>query len=613
MKQKLLDLLEKYVDKLILVIIAIASLALLWFFVISNPYGAEHNRVMCSPGSIDAKIKVDAENLKLRIIGNATEPIRVYPGNMAGQYGKKMASSVKINEKAIIPTVGLKSSNIEDKRFYRKPSIPAVAGVAAEVIRTAVFVPTEKVEMAMPYEQAQTEVSDIDFVTVEASIDVSELYKNFRNSFVNGASADYKDENLAVPVFAAVGLEKQVFGEDGQWSDWEVVNRPQIDKRRGIVVPEKAKDIDLGGIDVLVMNFKEFDVQRDVLQPMAYDVAASNAEWMTPGYHKELVKFIEKEAKDAEMEASGRVRPTSRGGRNDSFGGVGTGTRFDGRSGRTKRGGRPGRPNRTPAATTRKDRTIEDIRADFDFLKITEDVDMSLMKEPLVFWAFDDDIKPLRNYRYRIRLGVFNPTASKGWFSGSDAAFKDDVILWSEYSEVTEEITIDPMVYFFPLEVARRTKAATIQVSKFHDGKWQSEEFDVQVGESIGQEVEVEDEEGTAKPKKRSKVVEEVKMIDFSSGAILVDIVESRRSVAGGRPFQEILYTENGSDIKHLGVTKRNWSKVLSSTFKDIEAHQDIIVEIFESRGQSGRGMYPSGRMGEGMEDYEEMMMYEEF
>jgi hypothetical protein len=126
--------------------------------------------------------------------------------------------------------------------------------------------------------------------------------------------------------------------------------------------------------------------------------------------------------------------------------------------------------------------------------------------------------------------------------------------------------------------------------------------------------IEVEDEEGIGKPKKRSKVAEEVKTIDFSSGAILVDIVESRRSVAGGRPFQEILYTENGADIQHLGVTKRNWSKALSSTFKDIETQQDIIVEIFKSRDQSGRGMYPGGRMGEGMEGYDEMMMgYEQY
>jgi len=605
MKQKLLDILEKHVDKLILVIIAIASLALLWFFVISNPYGAAVNQVMCSPGSIDAKIKVDADSLKQRINGPATEPVRNYPGDMAGQYGKKMSSSVKINENVNIPTMVTKSGTIENKRFYRKPSIPAVAGVDAEVIRTAVFVPTEKVEMAKPYERVETEVLDIDFVTVEASIDVSELYKNFKNSFVNGASPDHKDENLAVPVFASVGLERQVLGEDGQWSDWEVVSRPQIDKRRDMfVVPEKADDIRLGGIDVMVMRFQGFDVQKDLLQPVAYDVAASNAEWMTPGYHKELVEFVEQEARDAEMEASGRTRPGGRGGRGKAVGGAGAGNRFGRRDGRPKRDGRPGR---TPASTTKKDRTIEDIRSEFEFLKITEDLDLSLMKEPLVFWAFDDDITPLRSYRYRIRLGVFNPTAGKGWFGGSGDAFKDDVILWSEYSEVTEEIVIDPMVYFFPLEVARRTKAASIQVSKFHNGKWQSEEFEVQVGESIGQEIEVEEEDAN-KPKKRSKVVEDVKTIDFSSGAILVDIVESKRSVAGGRPFQEILYTENGGEIKHLGVTKRNWSKAMSSVFKDIEAQQDLIVEIFNSRGQSGRGMYPGRGLGDDMEGYEDMM-----
>ena len=117
----------------------------------------------------------------------------------------------------------------------------------------------------------------------------------------------------------------------------------------------------------------------------------------------------------------------------------------------------------------------------------------------------------------------------------------------------------------------------------------------------------------------RKKTVEDIRKIDFSSGAILVDIVQSKRSLSIGRPYQEILYTENGADIKHLGVSKRNWSKALSSTFKDIQAQQDIFVEIFKERGMStGRGMYPGGPgygPGEmdGFEGMRRMDAYDEF
>ena len=165
MKQKLLDLLENHVDKLILGVIAIASLGILWFFVISNPYAADFRRKPYGPGKIDAAIRKDAVDLGQRINGKATEQYRKYPDNKAGQYLAKMASTVKVNEKAIARIVRPDSSDIGDKRFYRRPLIPAVEDADAQVMRTAVFVPTEKVEMTMPYEMAQTEVSDIDFIT----------------------------------------------------------------------------------------------------------------------------------------------------------------------------------------------------------------------------------------------------------------------------------------------------------------------------------------------------------------------------------------------------------------------------------------------------------------
>lgn len=604
MKQKLLDLLEKHVDKLMLAIVAIASLAILWFFVISNPYAKDiGGGVSAGPGKIDTIIKQDAERLKNRIKGEATEPYRKYDGNKEGQYLAMMKQTVEVNDQVGLSIPGSGIAQLEDKRFYRKPSIPDVTEADAEVIRTAVFFPTEKVDFTMPYQVVPTEVKDIDFVTVQVSFDVPELYRNFRNSFGSGADPDYRDDELAVPIFAAVGVERQVLGENGKWSDWEKVKRPRIDKRREMfVVPEKAEDIDLGGIDVLLMNFRDFEVQKDLLQPIAYEVAASNEEWMTPVYHKEMAELLEKEYESVErLPGGGRIRPGAGGAGAAYMGGEmgmypGPGAGAGGTRGVRTRSGR------TPSTRTGDGRTIEKIREDFEFLKLTKDLDMSIMKEPLVLWAFDDDVKPHRSYRYRIRLGVFNPTAGKGWFSGSDAVFKDDVILWSNYSDVTAAIKIDPMLHIFPLEVVKGKKdTANIQVSKFHDGKWRSQEFEVQVGESIGKLVEVEPEENSAVKRPRSKVAEDIKTINFDSGAILVDIVESKRSHSVGRPYQEILYTQNGGDIDHLGISTRNWSKALSSVFKDIEAQKDIYVQIYENRGMGGgRGMYPG--MGPGGE-----------
>lgn len=613
MKKKLLDLLENHVDKLILCIIAIASLGVLWFFVIGSPYGAQYGRSNYGPGKIDAKIKSTAEQLEQRINGEATVSPEKYNGNKAGQMARLLAGSINIRENVVIRMAGIETGVTEDKRLYRKPSIGFVEGVDVELIRTAVFVPTEKVELTLPYSSVETEIDDIDFVTVQGLFDVAGLYSNFKKSFVDMASADDKDEELAVPVFASVGLERQSIGEDGQWSDWETVVRPKIDHRREMfVLPEKTGDIELGGVDLLIVNFDEFEVQKDLLQPVAYDIAASNEKWMTPTYHKEVDELLAKEIEDKEKEASGRVKPTRNAGINDMMGGQfgGMNQNMGGQRGAPKGRGRDReRDRRTVAATSRQERTIEDVEEDFDFAMLTEDIDLEIMKEPLVFWAHDETIEPLGTYRYRMRVGVFNPAAGKGWYSGADAEFKDDVVLWSDYSEVTGEIKVDPMTYFFPLKVTRGKKEATVQVSKFHEGKWQIEEFDVRVGEAIGKVVEVEAEvDNTMGRPKRRRTAVDIKTIDYSSGAILVDVVESKRSVSGGRLYQEILYSVNGGNIKHIGVGKRNWSKELSSTFNKIADEEFVEVVISKVRGQAGRRTSPGGGEGD-FGGFDEMMM----
>lgn len=575
MKQKLLDLLQKHVDKLILGVIAIASLCVLWFFVIGSPYGADYKRSNYGPGKIDAKINDAAEAVQQRINGDATVEFRKYKNNKAGQMARNISGSIKIKENVIIRMAGSETSVTEVKRFYRKPLIGAVDEVDVELIRTAVFVPTEKVEITLPYSDVETEVKDIDFVTVQGSFDVAGLYKNFKNSFVDSASAEDRDESLTEPIFAAVGLERQTLGDNGQWSQWKSVERPAIDHRKEMFdVPESTADIELAGVDLLIVKFADYDVQKDLLQPDVYDIAASNADWMTPTYHKEITDLIAKAKENEARIASGRVLPGTRGGFSEKF--------VDPRNVRTVRD-RAGR--RKVPRLLRRDRTIKDVEDDFKYIKFTEDLDLEIMRDPLVFWAHDDTVKPLSTYRYRMRIGVFNPTAGKGWFTGSDAKFKDSVVLWSDYSEVTGEIKVDPMVYFFPLKIVRGAKEAKIQVSKFYNGKWQSHEFDVRVGESIGHEIEIEEVEDEMNPRNRRKTVEEVKTIDYSSGAVLVDVVESKRSASGGRLFQEILYSENGNKTKRLGVSKRNWSKPLSKIFSDIQGQADVEVVISDVRG----------------------------
>lgn len=589
MKKKLLDILEKHIDKLILGVIGILSLAILWMFVIGSPYAVKYGSGKAGPGQIDKQIKTKAERLDSILKGKATEDPKKYSGNHAAEYVRTLAA-IDINENIFIPMPGAGAVVLED-RSYKKPSIPPVTDVDVEVIRTAYFVPTEKIDSTVTYKDVQKEVGDLDLVSVQASLDVTSLYKSFQNCF-DGRTvpADFRDETLAVPIFAAVQLQRQKKLENGQWTLWQTVERTKIDHRKEIFqVPQKIENVELGGIDLLVMNFGELEIQQDLLQPAPYDVAASNAEWLPPTLHKELSELIEKEE-------SIKARESRNKGRS------GSGLSMYGESDRRYSGRlRTNRPQEQV-------RTSDIIREDYQYMMLSDIVDLStLSDELLTVWAHDDTVVPSNTYRYRIRVGLFNPTAGKGWFKGADAAFRDDVILWTEYSDTTEDVALARMMHFFPLKVARdNDKLASIQVSKFYQGKWQSHEFEVAVGDTIGEEITIEPEaRESGSFYNRRRAAEELEKIDFTSDAVFVDIVESGQSSLGGyssKAYQEILFTRDGETIEHLGLGKRSWSKDLLAAFNRVAEDEDLVFTLTGS-SRSSIGVRGGGESGYDDED----------
>ena len=80
---------------------------------------------------------------------------------------------------------------------------------------------------------------------------------------------------------------------------------------------------------------------------------------------------------------------------------------------------------------------------------------MSKRDEPLLVWAFDDTTQPGKTYRYQMRVGLFNPVAGTDQLVERDMNKKDQVILWSPPSEVTQPVEIPKMIYLFAKNVRR--------------------------------------------------------------------------------------------------------------------------------------------------------------
>jgi hypothetical protein len=278
--------------------------------------------------------------------------------------------------------------------------------------------------------------------------------------------------------------------------------------------------------------------------------------------------------------------------------------------------------------------------------------DLSKLDKPLLIWALDDTVEPGRTYRYQLRVGVFNPVAGTGQLVDRDVDKKDQVVLWSPFSEVTKPMEVPNRLYLFAKDVQSQTKTATVEVARYALGYWHSENFQVKLGEAIGKEVEPRvDTRSTARtpggritgsrnappmtpPQPGGLGVpgglggmqgmpgmdvyamgapDQTVMtprVDYTTGKVLVDLVPV--SDLGGAPnlrprtYHDMLYTSDGTLIEHMPASMTNWPENLVQAYRYIESEKRKEPQAFRAFKKSAlggrRGMMPGMEGGyEGM------------
>ncbi len=611
-----------------------------------------------------------------------------------------------INPVSVPKPAPLPPGRMYASRKYRLPLIPDVTDVGVNYIRAAAYVPLEEITPQMTYDKAPVEPNDIDLITVEARLDTAELYRRFQASFagVDVQKDEWRDPCLADPVFAAVQLERQHRQEDGTWSDWQALPRTRIEPYQKLfTVAEKMEDLPPGGLEVRLMQFDQKRVTMELLQPESYQIASAEEDWFPPSFYgkfKLLQRKLEMEERQKQREdmraqsdrtADGRRDTMTRGG-TGAYGGTQTGRTPRGTARNqtgamgdsqygTQRGGRgasrmePGL-NPTPGGRARPTRRgqIGGEQAYYDDMyamgmggvdgrrKSTDEVyiefaqelvnyrtDLSKLEKPLLVWAFDDTAEPGKTYRYRMRVGVFNPVAGTSQLVERDMDKKNQVILWSAYSDATEPVEVHNMLYLFAKDAQERTKTATVEVARYALGYWRTEDFQVKLGETIGKEVEPKPERTTARTLggritgSRDNLMmtgapgglgmggmtdymiggtdqtTTPPTVDYTTGKVLVDLVQV--SDWDGAPnlrprtYHEMLYTGDGTRIEHMPVSTTNWPENLLQTYQYILSEKRRDPQPFRAFNKGGlRGRGRRGMPGmDGYEDmggaYEEMMM----
>lgn len=610
---KIFQVFEAHVDKLVLGVIGIVALFLLWVYVIGNPYGVKVDGKTMGPPKIDPHVKRKAEQLAAKLRESAS-PLPD-PVSAAREYEQKLQSAMpNITGDLVIPYPGIGEEGIVEDRLYAIPVIPDLTDVQLENMRGAARVPDEDVRPDRPYESVPGTQADVDLVTVSARLDIETLYNNFETSFLGPRlKSSWKDARLAKPVFARLFLQRRLQSAEGQWGPWQDVSPSKVEtyRKRLVELPFKLSESQYG-VDIWKAQFDDPKVQREILQPPSYKFTISRTEWMPPEYLIETLNIMEEtEKKEKREELEGRrsrterttdrrrttQRPTTRKpeqrGRGRDPIEMGMGMEMGG-VGMTLKPQKP------------KERTVEGVAKDFEKEVLDEKFEIKSRREPLLIWATDDTVEPGQTYQYRIRLGVFNPIAGKDWFENHQAEYKDQIVLWSQFAEPADTVTVPRRFYVFPTDVlaaaddAGGTQGAKVEVMKYHLGRWRDYEFDVYPGETIGYEVDMTEDEETQTPEMMTPDlgrmmgggVEQVdNNVDFSTGYTLIDI---RNKISWGgrlRPdsFSQLLYFD-GLAMQILPVGQGNWERMMRDQYRDIQSEMEKDVQHRGAGTMEGMG-----------------------
>ena len=584
---------EEHIEK---VVLGIVGAVCLWLFVsrvVFSPNVVEYQNASLSASRVDEQIKKQAEVLEGKI-NQSPKTQATYKPRM-GDFTAKFSSAIEnIDSNLHLP---LPSSvyiqQVMSNRTYTVPKVGQIKAVEAEHVRTVAFVPTKSINEENPYLNSEAEANDIDMVTVQAKLDVAGLYERFYSNFAgeNVRNEQWCDPCLAIPVFAAVQLQRQEMLADGNWNQWQIVPRTRIDSHRKMLdVEEDVRKLPAGGVRIRLLQFNDPLLRKAILQPDGYKIASFGEEWYPPSLHREFLKNQQnlkvQEKHDAKVAAS-KEEAERAGSRSERRKGVDARFRGSKSSEEGSGGGvniiSSGASKKPGAQKNRAERASEkeiaekakesakaptDIPTRFSAILLGPATELSRMSTPLEFWAIDDMVQPGKTYRYRIRFGVFNPIAGTDQFCEEDKHMQNNVILWSDFSDVTKNVEIPAILYFFPREIQEVSRTATVQVSRYVFGNWYSKDFVVKRGEEIGKVARTEVTE-----EKSNVVVPET--INYDTGAVVVDIVPvndwSGSKGFHSRNYFDMLYSFDGTAIEHMPIKIKNWDEKVQARFNEIK------------------------------------------
>jgi hypothetical protein len=577
MAKKTGNFLEQNIDKIVLAVIGLVSLAVLWLMVLNSPNNIDIDRKAYGPGDIDQAISGKASELQTSLAGEVKT--RTYKSQLDA-FKSMYASAVNPATSAFPVPAPIPEVDWHPVGPYSEPKMMALNKPVAGLVSGVAGVPTG------PLMESQTlEPDDVDLVTVECTFVPGPLFANMKTSFGG-------DTRLQRPYFAAVELQRQELGEDGTWptEGWQTIRRTKVDPYADILDITNINAMSPTEIKSFRAQLSAQAVEDDVLQPAEYAFMSLTEPWLPPSLFDERERTRRAAAPVNPTGTPGAVMPTQ-GSPRPRPGSPGTGE------------GEPAGPTRRQGTTTTRPTTNRPTPAtrpgvpggpggpggpgapggmgpggpgaagaaantpDVKYMNMRITNAATLENKPLAtFWAHDDTVRPGSTYRYRVRLGVLNPIAGRGK-STTDAGLAAKTIFWSEFSKETAPVEIPARMYIFAKNYDKGM--VFLDVCKYKLGRWEKKAYELRPGEAIGR-VEKMPAVNTG-----TGTETEVPDVDFTTGMTVVDV----ESVTEFRPnttnpvqsYQQLLYKDQSNIIRHAGIKNSAWPKSLKAKYTEID------------------------------------------
>lgn len=550
-KKQATNILEAHLEKIVLAVVLAICVCII-FSQLLSPVGSGDDTDL-SPSELARKAAAQAENIESGLA--RTSPDKKdwppYPSIREDLIYVEPLASIPLDKIPLNPPLRLLSEDEKYRNPYVIPDIPSLANAKIDFTRALVVLPGDPEDLSPAATSgSQAKTGDVDFVTVEAVFPLSELYQKFQNNFVDTVE---KPPLYPGPIVADTQLQQAMLLPGRAWSPWRTLPRLAVDPLKNERSLDAINSLSLAPYEFLLERKQSPLAQQLTLKPEPYRLL--NREWLSPSEKIEQEALEQKKGRDA---ARREVR--------------------DSRSGRTPPGQTESSGRTTGAGMTGGRRTSSG-RTN----RTSPDADWLNQKE-ITLWAFDEQVESAGVYRYRLRLGFFNPIAGHdSWFTPQQQHLTDQKILWSPWIEPKNVIRIPERIAFFLKSEDSRQEGVDIDVRRWQNEQWHEKTFPVSPGAVIGRPAKPDvkrrprreterDSSRTASPR------QEIERVDFTTDITLIDIIpnsqhiqQKRTSITDLPLTTDIIYSNSQGQILRLGLDKRSWPTHLASLYSRID------------------------------------------